>query len=43
MIELLLGVDFELRGNIHILGTTQHLGIDDIRDDSLIFAREIFV
>ena len=43
MIELLLGVDFELGGNIHIFGATQHLGIDDIRDDGLIFAREIFV
>src|ERR1700758_4170233 len=27
MIELLLGVNFELGGDVHILGATEHLGI----------------
>ena len=31
MVELLLGVDFELGGDIHVLGSTQYLGIDDVR------------
>ena len=31
MIELLLGVDFELGGNIHVLGAGEHLGIDYTR------------
>ena len=28
MIELLLGVDFELGSDIHVLGAAKHLGID---------------
>ena len=43
MIELLLGVDFELGGDVHIFSTAQHLGIDYVGDDGLIFAGKIFV
>jgi len=43
MIELLLGVDFELGGDVHVLGTAEHLGIDHVGDDGLIFAGKVFV
>src|ERR1700687_1610214 len=43
MIELLLGVDFELGGNIHVLGAGEHLGIDYVGDDGLIFSGKVFV
>jgi hypothetical protein len=43
MIELLLGVDFELGGNVHVLGAAEHLGIDDVGDDGLILAGQVFV
>ena len=43
MIEPLLRVDLELGGNIHVLGTAKHLGINYITDDRLIFASKIFV
>ena len=43
MIELLLGVDFELGGDIHVLGAAEHLGIDYVGDDGLIFAGKVFV
>src|SRR6266851_5199526 len=43
MVELLLGVDFELRGDVHVLGAGEHLGIDYVADDSLILASKIFV
>src|SRR4029450_13857445 len=43
MIELLLGVDFELSSDVHILGASEHLGIDHVGDDGLIFASEVFV
>src|SRR4029450_10555453 len=36
MIELLLGVDLELSSDVHILGTTEHLGIDHVGDDGWI-------
>ena len=38
MIELLLGVNLELRRDVHVLGAAQHLGIHDVRDDGLVFA-----
>ena len=43
MIELLLGVEFELGGDIHVLGAAEHLGIDYVGDDGLIFAGKVFV
>src|SRR5262245_28535356 len=43
MIELLLGVDLELSSNVHILGASEHLGIDHVGDDGLILASEVFV
>ena len=43
MIELLLGVDFELSGDIHVFGALEHLGIDYVGDDGLIFAGQVFV
>ena len=43
MIELLLGVDFELGGDVHVFRALEHLGINDVRDDGLIFAGQIFV
>jgi hypothetical protein len=43
MIELLLGVDFELGGDVHILRAGKHLGIDHVLDDRLIFAGKVFV
>ena len=38
VIELLLGVNFQLSGDVHVFGALQHLGIDHVRDDGLIFA-----
>jgi len=35
MIELLLGVDFELGGDVYVLGAAEHLGIDYVGDDGL--------
>jgi len=43
MIELLLGVDFELSGDVHVLGAAEYLRIDHLRDDGLIFAGQVFV
>ena len=43
MIELLLGVDFELSGDVHVFGALEHLGIDDLRNDGLIFTGQVFV
>ena len=43
MIELLLGVDFELGGDVHVFGATEHLGVDHVGDDRLIFAGKVFV
>ena len=43
MIELLLGVDFELGSDIHVLGAAEHLGGDYVGDDGLIFAGKVFV
>ena len=43
MIELLLGVQLELAGDVHVLRTLEHLGIDDVGDDRLVFARQIFI
>src|ERR1022692_4557813 len=43
MIELLLGVDFELGGDVHVLGAAKHLGIDYLGYDGLIFAGKVFV
>ena len=43
MIEFLLGVDFALGGDVHVLGAAEHLRIDDAGDDGLIFAGKVFV
>src|SRR5215468_1606127 len=43
MIELLLGMSFELSSDVHVFGALEHLRIDDVRDDSLIFTGQIFV
>ena len=43
MIELLFGMDLQLGGDVHVLRAGEHLRIDDVRDDRLIFAGEIFV
>src|SRR5580704_14850734 len=43
MIELLLGMDFELGGYIHVLGAAEYLGINDVGDDGLVFAAKVFV
>ncbi len=43
MIELLVGVYFELGGDVHVLGAGEHLGIDHVGDDGLIFAGKVFV
>src|SRR5579862_919531 len=43
MIEFLLGVDLELGSDVHVLGAGEHLGIDYVADDRLIFASKVFV
>ena len=39
MVEFLLGVDSELIGDVHVLRALEHLRVDDVGDDGLIFAR----
>src|SRR6188472_4570264 len=41
MIELLLRMYFKLRGDVHVFGALEHLGIDDVSDDGLIFASKV--
>ncbi len=43
MVEFLLGMDFELIGDVHILSAAEHLRIDDIGDDGLVFARQVLI
>jgi hypothetical protein len=43
VIELWLGVDFELSGDVHVLCGREHLGIDYVGDDGLVFAGKVFV
>src|ERR1017187_4890021 len=43
MIEFLLGVDFQLGGDVHVLRASEHLRIDHVANDGLIFAGQIFV
>jgi len=43
MLELLMRVLLELRGNVHVFGALQRLRIDNIGDDRLIFARKVLV
>ena len=43
MLELLLRVLFQLRGDVHVFGALEHLRIDDVGDDRLILARQILV
>jgi hypothetical protein len=43
MVKLLLSVDFELTSDVHIFGAAEHLGIDYVGDNGLIFTREVFV
>jgi len=43
MIQLLFGVDFPLRGDVHVLGAAEHLRINYVGNDGLVFAGEIFV
>src|ERR1044071_1739234 len=43
MIQLMLGVNFELSGDVHVFGALEHLGIDGVWDDSLILTSQAFV
>jgi hypothetical protein len=43
VIELLLGMDFQLCGDVHILGAAEYLGLDNVGNDGLIFAGKVFV
>ena len=43
VVELLLGVDFELAGDVHVGGALEDLGVVDVGDDGLEFALEVFV
>ena len=43
VVELLFGVYFELRGDVHVFGAFEHRGIDHLGDNRLIFARKVFV
>ena len=41
--QLFGGVDGELIGDVHILRAFEDLGVVDVGDDGLIFARQVFV
>src|SRR5262245_21171412 len=41
--EFFPGVDLKLFGDLHVFRALEHLRIDDVRDDRLIFARKIVV
>jgi len=43
MIELLLGVDLKLRGDVHVLRAAEHLRIDYVGYDRLVLTGQIFV
>ena len=43
MLELLLGMLFQLRGDVHVLRTLEYLRVHDVGDDRLILARQIFI
>jgi len=43
VVELLLGVDFELAGDVHVGRSLEDLGVVDVGDDGLEFALEILV
>jgi hypothetical protein len=41
--KLFAGVHLELLGDVHVLGAFERLGVNDIRDDGLVFARQVLV
>ena len=43
VVEFLLGVDFELAGNVHVGCAFEALGVVDVGDDGLEFTLKIFV
>src|SRR5215469_2006752 len=43
VVELLLGVDLELVGDVHVLGPAEDLGIDYVANDRLVLARQVFI
>ena len=43
MIQFLLGMQHELVGDVHVLCALEDLGIHDVSNDCLVFARKIFV
>jgi len=43
MLELLGGMLFELRSDVHIRGSLEDLGIHHVSDDGLVFARKVFI
>jgi hypothetical protein len=43
VVELLLGMDFELAGDVHVSRSLEDLGVVDVGDDGLEFALEILV
>ena len=43
MIELLFGMNLQLGSDFHVFGTAEHLGINHVGNDGLVFAREVFV
>ncbi len=43
MLKLIMRVRLELIGNGHVLGALEHLRIDNIGDDGLVFPREVFI
>lgn len=43
MVELLLGMDFELSGYIHVPRAGEHPGVDDVPDDGRVLAGEVLI
>ena len=43
MVEFLFGMDFELRRDVHVLRATEYLGINNLGDDRLILAGQVFI
>ena len=43
VVELLPGVDLKLGSDIHVRSALEHLGVDGVGDDGLVFAGEVFV
>ncbi len=43
VLQLLASVHFELRGDVHVLRALEHLRVDDVGDDCLVFPGQILV